>query len=164
MTEALPAQTAAPTEVGTDYLGLSAAGEEFILPLSAIREIRSFSRATPLPHRPDWVLGVVNLRGTILPVIDLGRRLGLEAADSSNGVLGARPVIVVVETAGRPLGVAVARVRDITRLADLALEPPPACAAGPGGGFLKALAVEAGTILRVLDPARLAPAPEGSVA
>ncbi|WP_284163078.1 chemotaxis protein CheW [Frigidibacter sp. SD6-1] len=161
MTGAQTMQTAALTETSTDYLGLSTGGEDFVLPLSAIREIRSFGRATPLPHRPAWVLGVVNLRGTILPVIDLGRRLGL-AADDDAGTLGARPVIVVVEDQGRPLGIAVARVRDITRIADRALEPPPACAAGPGGTFLRALAVEAGTVLRVLDPARLAPGPEGN--
>ncbi|MCY1125364.1 chemotaxis protein CheW [Frigidibacter sp. RF13] len=164
MTEALPIQTGSPAESSSDYLGLSAGGEEFILPLSAIREIRSFSHATPLPHRPGWVMGVVNLRGTILPVIDLGRRLGLASTDKGAGTLGARPVIVVVESAGRLLGVAVERVRDITRIADRALEPPPACATGPGGSFLRALAVEADTVLRVLDPARLAPGPEGSAA
>ena len=60
-----------------EYVAVRVANQDFCLEIMAIREIRGWTPETPLPHAPDFVRGVVNLRGTVLPIIDLGDRLGL---------------------------------------------------------------------------------------
>ena len=77
----------------------------------SVREIRGWTRATSLPHSPPYVRGVINLRGTVLPVVDLAQRLGLPAASSRD-----RNVIIVVDLDGRTVGLLVDAVSDILAL------------------------------------------------
>ena len=53
--------------------------QDFCIDIIYVREIRSWTPATVLPHAPDYVLGVINLRGAIVPIVDLARRLGLSS-------------------------------------------------------------------------------------
>ena len=65
--------------------------QEFCLDIMAVREIRGWTEATPLPRAPDYIRGMINLRGTVFPVVDMSVRLGLPAND-----LASRKVIIVV--------------------------------------------------------------------
>ncbi|MGL4313788.1 MAG: chemotaxis protein CheW [Sphingomonas sp.] len=93
----------------------------FGIDIMAIREIRAWTPTTRLPSVPHYVAGVVNLRGTVLPVIDLAARLGWRATDP-----GARHVIIVTQVAGQFRGLIVDSVSDIVTFPMDALQPPPA--------------------------------------
>lgn len=75
-------------------LSLASAGERLTVPIAQVREILEVGRLTPLPQTPDFVHGVMNLRGSVVPVIDLSARCG-----HGRTVLARRSAIVVVETA-----------------------------------------------------------------
>lgn len=94
--------------------------QEFCVDIQAVREIRGWTAATPLPRAPDYVQGVINLRGTVLPIIDLSRRLGLGAATPS-----ARHVIIVARVGLRTVGLLVEGVSDILTVSDDAVQPTP---------------------------------------
>src|ERR1700743_1463898 len=90
------------------YITFRSGEQDFGADIMAIREIRGWTETTPLPHAPEYVRGVINLRGVVLPVIDLNARLGRgpTAADIKH-------VIVVVEAANRTIGLLVDAVSDI---------------------------------------------------
>jgi len=89
--------------------------------IMAIREIRAWTPTTILPHVPDHVRGVVNLRGTVLPVIDLGARLGWGLTDPT-----ARHVIIVVRNRDQLQGLIVDAVSDIVTVEEAEMRPSPA--------------------------------------
>ncbi len=96
---------------------------EFCVDIMAVREIRGWTPATPLPHTPGWVRGVINLRGAVLSIIDLATRLGLPAEDPT-----ARHVVIVVQVGDRITGLLVDAVTGILSV-DAASILPPASAA-----------------------------------
>lgn len=98
-------------QIGEQYLGVD---------IMAIREIRAWTPTTLLPHVPTHVRGVVNLRGTVLPVIDLAARLGWGITDPT-----ARHVIIVVRIDDQLQGLIVDAVNDIVTIDEESLQPPP---------------------------------------
>ncbi|HEY8616944.1 chemotaxis protein CheW [Phenylobacterium sp.] len=96
-------------------------GEQlFALDIMSVREIRGWTASTPLPHAPEYVLGMINLRGAVLPVVDLAGLLGLARIEPD-----ASSVVVVADLAGRPVGLLVDAVCDIVTVADGEMKPPP---------------------------------------
>ncbi|MEM7711252.1 MAG: chemotaxis protein CheW, partial [Pseudomonadota bacterium] len=91
-----------------ELLTFRCGGRSYAVPIMNVREIRGWSPPTPLPHAPAYMLGMVNLRGSVLPVMDLARRLGSPATRD-----GPRNVIVVVALEGRVHGLMVEAVSDI---------------------------------------------------
>jgi purine-binding chemotaxis protein CheW len=147
----------APFAAGSQdsYLILSIAGERFGLPAWAVREIRGWTPPTPLPGAAHALAGVVNLRGTILPVIDAALRLGLEPASPAP----TRPVIVVLELDGTACGVVADRVSDILALPRQAIEQPPLSGHQTAPGSLLGITLRDGGVLRLLAPRALLPSP-----
>ncbi len=96
------------------------ADQIFGLDVMAVREIRAWTPTSKLPRASDHVAGVVNLRGTVLPVIDLAARLGWAPAAPTD-----RHVIIVAETAGQLRGLIVDAVSDIVTALDEDIQPPP---------------------------------------
>lgn len=82
--------------------------QEFAIDITSVREIRGWTPETPLPHAPSFVRGVLNLRGTVLPILCLATRLGLGAPKPT-----ARHVIIVVHVGTHMLGLLVDAVSDI---------------------------------------------------
>ena len=76
--------------------------------ITQIREIRRWSPVTILPHAPSDVLGVMNLRGAVIPIYDLSARFGLETTEASE-----RNVVIVVSSAGKPVGLLAESVSEI---------------------------------------------------
>jgi purine-binding chemotaxis protein CheW len=94
--------------------------QEFCLDIMAVREIRGWAAATPLPHSPSYVRGVINLRGAVLPILDLKARLGLGIVEPS-----ARSVIIVVHIGARLVGLLVDAVSEILAASESTIQPTP---------------------------------------
>ncbi len=148
----LPLPAPDDPDASVELLSFRVGGEEFCLPIAQVREIRVWSEPTPLPQSDAAVEGVINLRGTVLPVIDLARGLALANARTAQ-----RPVIVVVEDGSRMAGLIVDSVSDIVVIPRAGLEPPPAIPVRESRVVLSALALHNGRFLRILDPSALLP-------
>lgn len=134
--------------------------QDFCIDIMNVREIRRWSPPTALPHAPDHVLGLVNLRGTVLPVIDLARRLGLGEGDA--GVAG-RKVVIVAMLGERVFGLVVDAVSDILSVPAEAMRPVPAIGDVPDAGVVQGIAALGGRMIRLLDLASvLTVAPGGT--
>jgi purine-binding chemotaxis protein CheW len=105
---------------GQEVISFRLGDQRFCIEVLSVREIRGWTPTTPLPNAPAYVLGVVNLRGTVLPVIDLGARLGLAAATPTE-----RHVIIVVRLGERLVGLLVDAVSEILNVPDEAVQPTP---------------------------------------
>ncbi|MHA6345222.1 chemotaxis protein CheW [Roseivivax sp. CAU 1761] len=139
------------------YLTFALAEQEFCLDVQAVREIRSFARIAALPRMPRHVLGVVNLNGTVLPVLDLALRLGLPAPPGRG-----RTVVVVARSEAGPVGLKVCTVADIVALQAEDISRVPERFSVSEAGCLAGIAAPGGRILRLLDLEALfaAPLPE----
>lgn len=103
--------------------------------IMAVREIRAWTPTTPIPNAPPFVRGVVNLRGLVLPVVDLSARLGWGRVEPSE-----RNVIIVVEIEGQMTGLIVDSVNDIVTVDEHAIQPPPQMGGPDGENLLEGLA------------------------
>ncbi len=106
-------------------------GEEFAIDILAVQEINRMMDITRAPHSPPEVEGVINLRGRIIPVLDLRRRFGMETREFDQDSR-----IVVVEVAGRVLGFIVDRVHEVLRISKNIVEPPPAMITSVNSDFI----------------------------
>lgn len=125
-------------------------GQVFGLDIMAIREIRAWTPVTRLPRVPSYVAGVVNLRGTVLPVIDLAARLGWKETEATS-----RHVIIVTQLENQASGLIVDAVSDIVTITADALQPPPATTTDSVVHFLEGLAAIDDRMIMVLDLAAL---------
>ncbi|HKU65780.1 MAG TPA: chemotaxis protein CheW [Rhizomicrobium sp.] len=122
-----------------------AGSQDFGIDMLAVREIRGWSEPTPLPQAPSYVRGMVQLRGVVIPVIDLGDRLGLGAAAPT-----AKSVLVVVERNGQLVGLLVDSVSDLVVLPQASLQPAPQLHGNPATAFVAATVALEGRILGAL--------------
>ncbi len=95
-------------------------GQEFCMRTISIREIRGWSPVTPIPQSPPEMLGVINLRGSVIPIIDLSRKLGMPSTESHD-----RSAIIVAEVHDMVVGMLVDRVSDILTVAASQVQPVP---------------------------------------
>jgi purine-binding chemotaxis protein CheW len=147
-----------PPSAATDNLELLSfrvEDQEYSVDIMSVREIRSWTRATSIPHAPDYVRGVINLRGTVLPVVDLALRLGIRSQEPNE-----RSVIIVVDIGGRAVGLRVDAVSDILSVPSDALQPPPGLMSEEAADFIRALTIVEGRMIRVLDTRTVLPALE----
>ena len=120
--------------------------QEYSLDIMSVREIRSWTKATPMPHAPSFMRGVINLRGTVLPVMDLAERLGLPRREHSD-----RNVIIVVKQRETMTGLLVDAVSDIITVQRDALQPPPDSASHAASAVIRSLTLIDDRMIRVLD-------------
>jgi len=131
---------------GRKYITFMANGQEFASDILMIREIRGWTDITPLPHVPDYVRGLINLRGNILPVIDLKARLGLGLTEAT-----AKHVIIVAHNEARTTGILVDAVADIITLGPNDTQPTPDLAEGSNDSCVYGIAVVDGRLVTVLN-------------
>ena len=127
--------------------------QEYCVDIMSVREIRGWTRATPLPFSPDHVKGVINLRGTVLPVIDLAVRLGMPPVEGDE-----RNVIIVIAVNGHTAGLLVDAVSDILSIARAELQPPPDLTADKESNCISALTLVDNRLIRVLQLDTVLPA------
>jgi len=118
-----------------ELITFEVAGQLFGLDIHAIREIRAWSPVTRVPGVPHYIAGMANLRGSILPVIDLAARLGWEPTQPTE-----RHAIIVVQIAGQSAGLIVESVSDLVQLDDSMLHQPPTLADSNEASFIEGLA------------------------
>lgn len=118
-----------------DLVCFEVAGRLYALEVGQVREVVRNRAVTPLPKAPELIEGVVDLRGVVVPVLDLGRALGGDPVDL--GSASAR--IAIVEADGLVLGLRVAAAVDALSLPNEALEDPPALAVAAGYDAVRAV-------------------------
>jgi purine-binding chemotaxis protein CheW len=125
-------------------------GSEYVLPAREVLQMESYSGATHVPGAPDYVTGLIQVRGRVLPVVDLRRRFGLPKAE-----LGEDSRVVVVEKNGRTVALLVDRAREVVRIASDAFQPPPPVLAEQASGFVRAVAKTGDRLVMLVDSARV---------
>lgn len=118
----------------------------------SVREIRGWSRATPLPHAPTFVRGVINLRGTVLTIVDSAGRLGTGRTETSE-----RNVIIVVHTGNETVGLLVDAVSDILAIKKSDLQVPPEMSADNNQTFVSGLIIAEERMIKILAIAAALP-------
>lgn len=135
-----------------EYLAFKLADEDYAVTIMSVRENRGWSHVDPLPGAPDHMRGMVNLRGALLPVLDLSVVLAMPAI-----AVDTRNVVIVVNIDDRGVGLLVGAVSDILDLPEGSLQPPPEIAEQGGAGYVAALALVNDRMVRILDLSRLLP-------
>lgn len=129
-----------------ELLTFRLAEQDYAVDIMSVREIRGWTNTTPLPHAPSFMKGVINLRGTVLPVMDLANRLGLPPQNETD-----RNVIIVVTQNDTITGLLVDAVSDIITLKEEELQTPPDMAATPGSSVVRDLSLQDDRMIRILD-------------
>jgi purine-binding chemotaxis protein CheW len=144
----------------TGVVAVRVAGQEFALDIMSVREIRGWSPPVPLPRAPAYVQGMTDLRGVVIPIIDLAARLGLAPT-----IAGPTSVVIVVEIRGQLAGLLVDGVSDLLDVEAANLQPTPQTGSAAPGEVLAGVMELDGRILGLVAleaviPADLAPASE----
>ena len=137
------ARTAAAT---SEYISFAVGDEQYGVNIMAVREIKDWSAITQLPNQPDYMRGVLNLRGVIVPIIDLRCRFG-------NGLTDATPmhVIIVIQIDGETVGLLADRVLDIIAVDQAQIQPVPKVSQDARTGFLSGLVAIDKTMIALID-------------
>jgi purine-binding chemotaxis protein CheW len=147
------------TASGTvELISFEIADQEFCIDIDAVREIRGWTFETPMPQTPEYIRGVINLRGVVMPVIDLRNRLGLGLTTPSS-----RHVIVVVQHEDRIAGLLVDAVQETFVVEISQLQAPPAMDSSSSDLFVDGIIPLEGRMLSRLVVGALLPA-EGRLA
>jgi purine-binding chemotaxis protein CheW len=137
---------AAQRESSREVLVFVLGAEEYGVDILKVQEIRGYEKVTPIPSAPAYLKGVVNLRGTIVPVIDLRIKFGM--ADPSYDSF---TVVVILRLEGRVIGVVVDGVSDVVQLGEADVKAAPNLGSVVDGTFLAGLAVKDDRMILLLD-------------
>ena len=129
--------------------------EEYGVDILKVQEIRGYEKVTPIPRSPDFLKGVVNLRGTIVPVIDLRVKFALPDPTSDS-----LTVVIVLRIAGRTVGAVVDGVSDVVQLAANDIKEPPRLGSIVDSSYLAGVATQGGRMILALDIEKLLSAGE----
>jgi purine-binding chemotaxis protein CheW len=147
-----PPADAAGAEM-SEFISFAIGDDHYGVNIMAVREIKEWSNVTPLPKQPDYMRGVLNLRGVIVPILDLRCRFG-------QGLTVATPmhIVLIVQIAGRQIGLLADRVLDIVSFDRSQIQPVPKVVESERIDFLCGLAVTDGEMLALIDLDHLLPA------
>lgn len=120
--------------------------EEFSLDILRVQEIIRHMELTRVPRTPDFVDGVINLRGRVIPVLDLRKRFGLPSDERTNETR-----IIVVDVDNKTVGLKVDAVSEVLRLPADTVEPAPAIVTGAESDYIKGVGKLDGRLLILLD-------------
>jgi purine-binding chemotaxis protein CheW len=132
------------------FLTFTLQEEEYGVDILRVQEIKGFSRITPIPNTPPCVRGVMNLRGTIVPIVDLRLTFGMPRVEYTQFT-----VIIVVMVGRKVAGLVVDAVSDVLDLSKEQIEPPPELGAAIDTSFLTGLAKVDNRLITLLDMEQL---------
>jgi purine-binding chemotaxis protein CheW len=136
------------------YLTFSLAGEMYAVAILNVKEIIEYGSLTEIPMMPAFIRGVINLRGAVVPVIDLSARFGAQPTE-----IGRRTCIVIVELAEadtrQDVGVMVDAVSEVLEIAPAEIEPPPSFGAKIRADFIEGMGKVAGKFVIILQIQRV---------
>jgi purine-binding chemotaxis protein CheW len=127
-------------------VGFRIGRETFGLPISLVHEIVRPPEITNVPHAPEYVEGVMNLRGRIVPVIDLRRRFGETAIENNR-----KNRVLVADVDGRAVGLVVDSASEVLKISDAHIEPPPSVFAAEGTNYVTGVAKHQGRLIILVD-------------
>lgn len=142
-------ETAASEEL-LQLVSFKLGNEEFAVDILRVQEINRMIEVTRVPNAPSHVDGVINLRGKVIPVVDLRTRLGMPRKDQDKNSR-----IVVVELHGIVVGFVVDSVQEVLRIPKSVTEPPPAMASGVEAEYITAVGKLEDRLLILLDLERV---------
>jgi purine-binding chemotaxis protein CheW len=132
-----------------EFLSFRLGNEEYAIDILQVREIRAHEPVTRIANAPEFIRGVINLRGNIVPIVDLRLKFGQEAG------YNAFTVVIILNIAERLMGIVVDAVSDVVALLPEQVRPAPNLAGAIESGFIRGLAPIEGRMLIVVDIARL---------
>jgi purine-binding chemotaxis protein CheW len=130
----------------SELLSVRVGAQEFAFDIRSIREIRGWIASTALPHAPSFIKGMINLRGTVLVVIDLAERLGLASTEPNPA-----SVVVVVEAGSRVAGLLVDAVCDIITVTDEMRQETPETGTQASREFVEGLIMMENRIISIVS-------------
>jgi purine-binding chemotaxis protein CheW len=145
-------EVASQSGIGRELISFRIGEQEFCVDIMEVREIRGWTPATALPQAPTFVRGVINLRGAVLPIVDLGARLGLGTAEPT-----ARHVIIVAQVQNQIVGLLVDAVSDILTVTDDQVQPTPDVATEMVRTFVRGLLAIEGRMVSFISLDRVLP-------
>lgn len=128
-----------------EFVAFRVGSQEFCIDIMGVREIRGWTPATPLPHAPSYVRGVINLRGAVLPIVDLAMRFGLGLTEPTP-----RSVIIVVQVHQQVVGLLVDAVSDILTTSEASMQPTPDVASDLAKNFVKGVYAVEGRMISIV--------------
>jgi purine-binding chemotaxis protein CheW len=130
----------------TEFISFAIGDEQYGVDIMAVREIKEWSGVTQLPNQPDYMRGVLNLRGTMVPIIDLRCRFG-------QGLTDATPVhvVIVVHVDGKTVGLLADRVLDIVSVEASQVQPVPHVSRASKANFLSGLVTIDSTMIALIS-------------
>ena len=140
------ASAATPTAGGGEFLTFRLGGEEYGIDILRVQEIRSYEQPTRIANAPHFIKGVVNLRGVIVPIIDLRLKLGCESAEYN-----AFTVVIVLNVKGRVVGAVVDSVSDVLELTRDHIKPAPELQSNVDGSFITGIGSVGERMLILMD-------------
>ncbi len=148
---ALTVDTEFETQDSNQFLTFMLSGETYGINILDIKEIIEYGNLTPVPMMPDFIAGVINLRGSVVPVVNLKRRFGDDASE-----IGKRTSIVVIEVDGddgntSEIGIIVDIVNEVIELAESSIEPAPGFGTRLRADFIKGMGKVGEQFLILLD-------------
>ncbi|RYB03073.1 chemotaxis protein CheW [Lichenibacterium ramalinae] len=155
MNEAHKTDGAASRELISFLIGT----QEFCVDIMSVREIRGWTPATPLPHSPGYVRGVINLRGAVLSIVDLAARLGFPPTEPS-----ARAVIIVAQVGHQVVGLLVDAVTGILTVTSDTVQPTPDVASDMARSFVTGVLAVDGRMISLITLDHVLPAAERQAA
>ena len=148
--KALPVAVIGADEQQSQYLTFMLNGEIYAIGILSIKEIIEYGQLTEVPRMPEFIRGVINLRGAVVPVIDLGSRFGKQASSVSR-----RTCIVIIEVLheGEPqvVGVMVDAVNEVLDISPAEIEPAPSFGAKIRADFIRGMGKVNGRFVIILN-------------
>ncbi|MHC4250281.1 MAG: chemotaxis protein CheW [Planctomycetota bacterium] len=132
--------------------------EEYAIDILQVQEIVMMTEITRMPRAPKFIEGIVNLRGQMIPIIDMRKRFDLAEAEHDSETR-----IIIVEIAGELVGMVVDGVREVIRLPDSAISPPPPMIQGISAEYLNGIGQIGERLLIMLDLGKILSADEQEV-
>lgn len=129
-----------------ELVAFKTASQDFCIDILAVREIRGWSKPALLPHAPDYVEGVINLRGSVVPIVDLACRLGLDKTEEKS-----RNVVIVTALQGKIVGLLVEAVTDILSVLKSEIKQPPDMSKDDIRTVVRGLVLREDRLLRLLE-------------
>ena len=137
------------------YLTFVLCNEEYGLEILKVREIISMIDVTTVPQTPDFIKGVINLRGKVIPVIDLRLKFGMPETDYTKETCN-----IVVDVQGLLMGIVVDTVSEVLDIAEADIEPPPSFGSKIATDFILGMGKVKGKVIILLDIGKILSAEE----
>ena len=143
-------QQSGDTTDGSQFLTFQLGDEVYGVDILRVQEIKGYTTVTKIPNQPSYIKGVMNLRGTIVPIIELRTKIGMETIDYT-----AHTVIVVVVVQDRIMGFVVDSVSDVLNISNQDIQAPPEFGTKVDVSFLNGIAQCGANLIALLNIDRL---------